>query len=319
MSGQRKQNLLYALESGKPVTIQCFRREHKNDQWYIHLTTYIQDVPTISNINNGCIGIDLNAESIDVIYIKRDGNPERCRNAISFPIPTGTTGQKEAFLRDIVCEIVKLAEIYKCPIACENLDFSTKKNQLRHSGSKEYNRMLSGFVYDKFRSYLVVRAEKYGIEILFKSPFMTSVIGTVKYMQKYGLNSGSSAAMVIARRAMGFREYIPQQWLKTLTAFFRPEDWHDAGFGGGWRKISAWLKKFCIRRPRLFQLDTVLRFLLDSLVTQSQKKTHKKRKPGGSNKSGGKRTGKVNPTVGQVPLEREEAMVTNLGTVTVVP
>lgn len=68
--------------------------------------------------------------------------------------------------------------------------------------------MLSGFIYDKFRSYLVVRAEKYGIEVLFKSPFMTSVIGMVKYMEKYGLNSASSAAMVIARCAMGFREYI---------------------------------------------------------------------------------------------------------------
>ncbi|BDA66686.1 transposase, IS605 OrfB family [Calothrix sp. PCC 7716] len=294
VSGQRKHNLLYALEVKKPVTVQCFRREHKNDQWYIHLTTYVQDVPTISSINNGCIGIDLNAETIDVIYIKRDGNPERSRNAISFPIPTGTTGQKEAKLRDIVCEIVKLAEIYQCPIACENLDFSTKKNQLRHSGTKEYNRMLTGFIYDKFRSYLVVRAEKYGIEILFKSPFMTSVIGMVKYMAKYGLNSASSAAMVIARRAMGFREYIPQQWLKTLTAFLQPEDWKDAGFGGGWRRISAWLKKFFIRRPRMFELDTVLRFLLDSLVTQSQKKTHKKRKSGGSKQSGGKRTGKVN-------------------------
>lgn len=139
---------------------------------------------------------------------------------MSFPIPTGTTGQKQAKLRDIVCEIVKLAELYQCPIACENLDFSTKKNQLRHSGSKEYNRMLSGFVYDKFRSYLVVRAEKCGIGILFKSPFMTSVIGMVKYMAKYGLNSGSSAAMVIARRAMGFKEYIPQQWLKILSSFF---------------------------------------------------------------------------------------------------
>ena len=298
VSGQRKHNLLYALESGKPVTVQCFRREHKNDppgqpvcrkgnrsrqrvdQWYIHLTTYVQDVPTISNINNGCIGIDLNAETIDVIYIKRDGNPERCRNAISFAIPTGTTGQKEAKLRDIVCEIVKLAEIYQCPIACENLDFSTKKNQLRHSGSKEYNRMLSAFIYDKFRSFLVVRAEKYGILILFKSPFMTSVIGMVKYMQKYALNSGSSAAMVIARRAMGFREYIPQKWLKTLTTFFRPEDWKDVGFGGGWRRISAWLKKFFVRRPRMFQLDTVLQFLLDSLVAESQKKTHKKRSSG---------------------------------------
>ncbi len=319
VSGQRKHNLLYALESGKPVTVQCFRREHKNDQWYIHLTTYVQDVPTISSISNGCIGIDLNAETIDIIYIKRDGNTDRCRNALSFPIPTGTTGQKDAKLRDVVCEIVKIAEIYQCPIACENLDFSTKKNQLRHSGSKEYNRILSGFIYDKFRSYLVVRAEKYGIGVLFKSPFMTSVIGMVKYMAKYGLNSGSSAAMVIARRALGFKEYIPQKWLKTLSSFFKPEDSKDGGFAGGWRKIAAWLKKFCIRRPQLFELDTVLRFLLDSLVNESQKKTHKKRKRGGSNQSAGRRTGRANPTEAQVPLERGQARVTLNGAVTVAP
>ncbi len=189
---------------------------------------------------------------------------------------------KKCNIIDIVCDIVKLAELYQCPIACENLDFTTKKNQLRHSGSKAYNRMLSGFIYDQFRSYLVVRAEKYGIEILFKSPFMTSIIGMVKYMEKYGLNSASSAAMVIARRAMGFREYIPHLWLKTLTAFFQPEDWQDVGFGGGWRKISSWLKKFSIRRPRMFKLDTVLRFLLDSLVSESQKKTYKRRKSEGS-------------------------------------
>jgi hypothetical protein len=82
---------------------------------------------------------------------------------------------------------------------------------------------------------------------------------------------------------------------------------------------SAWLKKFFVRRPRMFQLDAVLQFLLDSLVTESQKKTHKKRKPGGSNQSGGRQKGKVNPTVSQVPLEREEMKVTNLGAFTVAP
>jgi hypothetical protein len=147
---------------------------------------------------------------------------------------------------------------------------------------------------------------------------MTSVIGMVKYMQKYGLNSASSAAMVIARRAMGFREYIPQKWLKTLTAFFRPEDWEDIGFGGGWRAISAWLKKFFIRRPHMFQLDTVLQFLLDSLVSESQKKIHFRRKSGGSNKSGGRKKGKASPTEAQVPLELEGMNVTN-GAFTVAP
>ncbi len=279
VSGQRKHDLLYALSANKPVTVQCFRREHKADKWYIHLTTYVQDVPRISSTKNGCLGIDLNAETIDVIYIKRDGNPLRENGkqvVLTWKIPTGTTGQNEAILRDIVCEIVKLAEIYQCPIACENLDFSIKKSQLRHSGSKRYNRMLSGFIYDKFRSFLVVRAEKYGIEVKFVNPYMTSVIGTVKYMAKYALNSASAAAMVIARRAIGFREYIPNLWLKTLSSFFAPEDAKDGGFAGGWRKISYWLKKYFIRRPQLFQPDTVLRFLRDSLIVDSPKKTKSK-------------------------------------------
>lgn len=69
----------------------------------------------------------------------------------------------------------------------------------------------------------------------------------------------------------------------------------------------------------MFQLDSVLQFLLDSLVSESQKKTHTRRKPGGSNKSGGRKKGKVNSTEGQVPLERGEMKVTNSGTVTVVP
>ncbi|MUG92176.1 IS200/IS605 family element transposase accessory protein TnpB [Scytonema sp. UIC 10036] len=243
-------------------------------------TSYVQDVPRISSLQNGCIGIDLNAETIDIIYVKRDGNPARTSGKqiiLSFPIPTGTTGQNQAALRDIVCEIVKLASIYQCPIACENLDFSLKKAQLRHSGSKHYNRMLSSFIYDKFRSFLVVRAEKSGIEVKFVSPYMTSVIGMVKYMAKYGLNSASAAAMVIARRALGFKEYIPHLWLKTLSPFFEPEDSKDGGFGGGWGKISYWLKIYSIRRPRLFQPDTVLRFLLDSLTVASPKKPRRRR------------------------------------------
>ena len=41
----RHSSLLYALEKQKPITVQIFRREHKSDQWYIHLTTYVQEVP----------------------------------------------------------------------------------------------------------------------------------------------------------------------------------------------------------------------------------------------------------------------------------
>jgi hypothetical protein len=76
--------------------------------------------------------------------------------------------------------------------------------------------MLSGFIYDKFRAFLVARAEKYGIEVVFKNPFATRIIGMIKYMPKYGLNSAYAAAMVIARRALGFNERIPRSYLSVL-------------------------------------------------------------------------------------------------------
>jgi IS605 OrfB family transposase len=272
LDGKRKSDILYALEANKPITVSCFRREHKDDQWYIHLSSYIADIPTVTSMRNGCLGIDLNAKTIDVIYIKPDGNPDRAFKGLSFAIPIGTTGQVKSQLRDIVKDIVILASSLNCWIACENLDFTQKKASLRHTGSREYNRMLSGFIYDGFRSALVVRAEKNGVGVKFVSAVYSSVIGMVKYMSKYGLNSATAAAMTIARRALGFRELIPQQWLKTLPAFFSPEDKKDAGFGSGWRKISKLLRDNHIHRGQHFQPNTVLRLILDSPQSSRGKK-----------------------------------------------
>ena len=101
VTGQRQHDLLYALEANKPVTVQIFRREHKNNQWYIHLSTYVQAVPDISHQKNGCLGIDLNAKSLDLVYVKRDGNLDQIEGKFtlfSWTIPTGTTGQVEALI-----------------------------------------------------------------------------------------------------------------------------------------------------------------------------------------------------------------------------
>ncbi|MGK7958853.1 MAG: IS200/IS605 family accessory protein TnpB-related protein, partial [Crocosphaera sp.] len=266
---------MYALESNKPVTVQIFRREHKDNQWYIHLSTYVQAVPYISHKKNGCLGIDLNAKSIDLVYIKRDGNlhqVNRQKTLFSWEIPTGTTGQVEAKLRDIVAEIVRIGESYECPIACEDLDFSKKKATLRHS-PKKYNRMLSGFIYDKFRAFLVARAEKYGIEVIFKNPFATSVIGMVKYMAKYGLNSAYAAAMVIARRALGFSERIPRSYWPYLgICTSSPED-KEVQSWGQWGKICKLLGKLKISRHQMFESAKVLEALHDAVSRTKKRKS----------------------------------------------
>lgn len=274
--GQRKADMLYALEANKPVTVQCFRRENKDDQWYIHLTTYVQDIPTITSKKNGCIGIDLNADCIDVIYIKPDGNPKRDGKSqvlFTFPIPFGSTGQKKAEIWNIVAQIVRLAEAFQCPIACENLDFSNKKAALRHSGSKAYNRMLSGFVYDTFRACLVARAEKYGVQVIFVSPAFSSVIGMIKYMPKYALSSGTAAAMVIARRALGFKERIPKEWLESLSFSAEPVDSELDGFGGRWKTISNLIRNKLIRRHQLFDSTKALEVLKVPSMRENQEVT----------------------------------------------
>ena len=214
LQGQQTSDLIYAINHKKPITSQIFRRENKNS-WYIHITSYVQFVPWQHKVENGCLGIDFNAESLDVIYVKNDGYPfslkgveteinfPSCRHKniqklqgkivmFSFPIvPYWNSGQRKAALRDIAADVVYLAQTFNCGIAAEGLDFSTKKAQMRHSGSKKYNRMLSGLVYDGFRAALMSAADKVGVQVKFVFPEYTSTIGIAKYMAIFGLSSGS--------------------------------------------------------------------------------------------------------------------------------
>lgn len=221
IDGQRKHDLLYALESNKPVTVQVFRRQQKGDQWYISLISYVQETPCFHTRKNGVLGIDQNANSIDVVYVKPDGNlgTHNGRRVIfSFPVlDTWTTGQRKAALRDIAAQIVTVAESIGCAIALENLDFSKKKAGLRNSSSKRYNRMLSCFVYDGWSVALHSRCDKRGVQVMYIQPSYSSIEGMTVFMQKYGLNSASSAALIIGRRANGHRNIkLPKSFSNSL-------------------------------------------------------------------------------------------------------
>ena len=85
-------------------------------------------------------------------------------------------------------ELSALAIKYKCPVVCEELDFSTKKEQLRELGTK-YARMLSSWAYSEFFKLLNSILSNRGIELLTVNPAYTSVIGLVKYLRMYGLAS----------------------------------------------------------------------------------------------------------------------------------
>lgn len=248
----RRSDLNYALSENKPITTQVFRREHKEDQWYIHLTTYVQEVPLIFTKSKGCIGLDFNKDSISASYIKPDGNLGNCIE-FEFKWKGLTAGQRQARMRDVVSDIIKVAEAYECAIAIEALDFSKKKAAMSEE-SKLYNEMLSNLSTSLFKTTLESKCKRHGIELLKVNPAFTSIIGMISYMAKYGLNSGTSAAMVIARRALNLSEKIPK-------CLLRPED-QDKHSWSSWNRVARFIKLHKIKRTQLFQWKKVLEGIL---------------------------------------------------------
>ena len=75
--------------------------------------------------------------------------------------------------------------------------------------SRRYSRMLSSFSYGKVKAYFVSRGYRQGVEVHQVNPAFSSVIGRVKFMERYGLSVHQAAALVLARRLLGCSERIP--------------------------------------------------------------------------------------------------------------
>ena len=98
------------------------------------------------------------------------------------------------------------------PIVIEKLDFRQKKAVLEGE-SRKYSRMLSGFSYGKIKAYFLSRGYRQGVEVHQVNPAYSSVVGRVKFMERYGLTVHQAAALVLARRLLGCSERIPSRWV----------------------------------------------------------------------------------------------------------
>ncbi|WP_293131686.1 hypothetical protein [Microcoleus sp. bin38.metabat.b11b12b14.051] len=160
----------------------------------------------------GCIGIDLNPGSIGWAYVDTDGNLKAsCQIALQMGLPNGA---QQAQIVNACLQLVTLALLYQCPIVCEELDFSDKKQRLGETSHK-YARMLSCWAYNEFYKQLSAILANRGIELITVNPAFTSIIGLFKYLKMYGLASDEAAALVIARRGMRLGEKLPD----SITAY----------------------------------------------------------------------------------------------------
>ena len=120
------------------------------------------------------------------------------------------TRQAEALIGDAVASVVNYAREVGKPIVIEKLDFRQKKAALEGE-SRKYSRMLSSFSYGKIKAYFVSRGYRKGVEVHQVNPAFSSVIGRVKFMERYGLSVHQAAALVLVRRLLGCSERIPRR------------------------------------------------------------------------------------------------------------
>lgn len=191
---------------------------HKNGKWCVAVQFTPSPVKRVSRHSTyGCIGIDMNPGSIGWAYVDIHGN---LKAHGQIPLQMGLpAGKQDAQIVDACLQLAALANTYACPVVCEDLDFTRKKEQLRERG-KKYARMLSGWAYSRFYELLKSILSNRGICLLKVNPAYTSLIGLVKFARQYGLASDRSAALAIARRGMRLTENLPH----SLTAYLSVKD-----------------------------------------------------------------------------------------------
>ena len=200
-----------------------FKRDDKG--WRVFATTEMMDVPVETDQRRGAIGVDLNADHLAVSETDGDGNWLKSWR-VALVTYGKTSRQAEALIGDAVVSVVAYARDAGKPIVIEKLDFRTKKVVLEGE-SRKYSRMLSSFSYGKIKAYLLSRGYRQGVEVHQVNPAFSSVIGRVKFMERYGLSVHQAAALALARRLLGCSERIPRRRVCPVgngvhAAFFVP-------------------------------------------------------------------------------------------------
>ena len=166
----------------------------------------------------GVIGIDTNASPFHLAYaeIDREGNLKSYGRISLEGLIEKDKNKRELLSWQIAHAIVRLAQEKGKAIVIEELKGLPRGR--RGDGLKKLRKRLHRFIYKGLLQKIEILAKRKGIEIIKVNPAFTSVIGQLKYSPQYGLDKDTAAAYVIGRRGMGFKEEIPKNYLKLLTA-----------------------------------------------------------------------------------------------------
>jgi IS605 OrfB family transposase len=165
---------------------------------------------------NGVIAIDTNASPIHLAIAEVSKTGELVSyQTISLHNLLGLSQNSKDHQEWILAHhIVDLAIQKGKAIAVENLK-NLKKGK-RGDGKAELRKRLHHWSAKKFLQKLKRVAVLKGVEVIEVNPAYTSVIGILKYAPQLNIDKDIAGAYLIGRRALGFREDMPENYEKLL-------------------------------------------------------------------------------------------------------
>ncbi len=165
---------------------------------------------------NGVIAIDINASPIHLAVAEVSKTGELLSyQTISLHHLLGLSQNSKDHQEWILAhKIVDLAIEKGKAIAVENL--KKLKKGTRGDGKAELRKRLHHWNAKKFLQKLKRVAMLKGVEVVEVHPAYTSVIGMLKYAPQLNIDKDIAGAYVIGRRALGFKEDMPENYEKLL-------------------------------------------------------------------------------------------------------
>jgi len=200
---RHRERLREHLEDGGIYSIELIRGQ--DFKYRVHIT-FDEFVPIqVVSFSHGAIGVDVNPDGVALTEIENSGNLISSQWIALPKLTYSSTNRRNNLIGEVACDIVLIALSKGKGLVIESLNF-VKKNK-----GKRFNRMSHNFVYRRLLESIERRAIKCGVAIKRVHPAYTSIIGKYKYATSLGLSFHQAAALVIARRGLGFRERIPKK------------------------------------------------------------------------------------------------------------
>jgi len=203
----------WQTQSYFPYTVELKLR---NGEVYGSVSFELPTPEVIYTKENGVIAIDTNASPIHlaIAEVSKTGELLSYQTISLYHLLGLYQNSKDHQEWILAHQLLDLAIQKGKAIAVENL--KKLKKGMRGDGKAKLRKRLHQWNAKKFLQKLKRVAMIKGVEVVEVNPAYTSVIGMLKYAPQLNIDKDSAGAYVIGRRALGFKEDIPENYEKLL-------------------------------------------------------------------------------------------------------